>query len=472
MIQLRVRTEYSMGLTYAPLGRIVERLRALGCTAAGMVDSTTWGHVAWVRACESAGIRPLLGAHVIVSEIGVDMPTRMWFLARTTAGLGELYRAISKGHINPVDGKPRLTREDVRAMSVDVLKFAGDLTDGAFLMDVGAYLDLNPTSVVLNTLKRTLANRHGLPLVSTSDNAFAFPEDAAIFECISHAGLRTTPQWILPASDLAYQHLAARIADMCVCALPKAPMVRATGNLAALCREGITARKMNWTPAYEQRLNYELDLIKSKDYESYFLIVADMVRYAKQHMLVGPSRGSAAGSLVCYVTGITEIDPIIAGLFFERFIDITRTDLPDIDLDFPDNKREMVFSYMIAKYGARNVARIGNIVSYAPRSALMHVSKSLHVPAWESDGVKTAMIDRSSADARANLCLHDTLTATQAGKDFAEKYPAAAVIAAAIEGHVAHTSVHAAGLLVSTGDLQDYAVIDQKGIAQIEKGAA
>ena len=103
----------------------------------------------------------------------------------------------------------------------------------------------------------------------------------------------------------------------------------------------IRYRGIPWNDTYEQRLQYELGLIRSKDFESYFLIVADMVQYAKQHMLVGPSRGSAAGSLVCYTARITEIDPLPPKLYFERFIDVNRTDLPDIDLDFPDDKRYM-----------------------------------------------------------------------------------------------------------------------------------
>jgi DNA polymerase III, alpha subunit len=472
MIQLRVRTEYSFGQTYAPLDRVMARLKAIGCTAAGMVDSTTWGHVEWVKACTKAGIQPLLGVQCIVTEANGLAPTRMWFLAKSTKGLGELYRAFSFAHTNRLGPHPRMTRYDVRAMSEEILKFAGDVTDGQWLSEIGAYLDLNPTSLVLNAEKLRIAAGHQDLLVYTSDNAYAFPEDAAIFECISRAGLRTTPQYVLETfpMDCAATRTIAKACEGL--ALPKAPMISVPGDLTALCRKGIKTRKMKWTKEYETRLVYELDLIKSKNYESYFLIVADMVQYAKLRMLVGPSRGSAAGSLVCYLTAITEIDPIQAGLYFERFIDVTRTDLPDIDLDFPDTKREQVFTYMTTKYGQDNVARIGNVVTFAAKSALIHVSKALNVPPWAIDGVKTAMIDRSSADARAERCLEDTLTSTQPGKDFSKTYPAVATIAAAIEGHVQHTSVHAAGLLVSTDALRNYATIDEEGIAHIEKSAA
>lgn len=472
MIQLRIRTEYSFGQTYAPIGRVIARLKELGVTAAGIVDrDSTWGHVPWFEACKKAGIQPLLGVDIAVNDD--DQATRMWFLARSTAGLGELYRAVSKAHQQPIStraGKvPRLYRADVRAMSDQIARFAGDVLDAEFLEEVGATLDFNPASRVLNSRKRAIALSTGLPTVNTSDNSYVMADDGPVFELISKAGLKPTPQHIvdLPEEPAALEHAAA-CADL---QLPAAPMVRAPGNLEELCREGIARRKLDWTETYEERLQYELKLIRSKDFESYFLIVADMCNYAKQHMLVGPSRGSAAGSLVCYLANITEIDPIPPKLFFERFIDVTRTDLPDIDLDFPDNKRHLVFEYMAGKHGSSNTAHIGTISQYKPKSALIEVCKALRIPPAATAAVKTAMIERSSADSRANNCLEDTFKDTEPGKRFIRDYPQA-VAAQLIEGHASHTGVHAAGLLVSNQSITDFAVVDANGIAHIEKGAA
>jgi len=475
VIQLRVRTEYSFGQTFAPVERTVERLKAMGCTAAGIVDNaSTWGHVSWFEACEKAGIQPLLGIEVAVDD--EDKNLHMWFLAKNTKGLSELYRAISKAHQQPIStrsGKvPRLYRSDVESMSDLILKFAGDCTDGEFLKSVGAIIDTNPASRVLNAKKLALAREHGLPVVKTSDNSFIDPDDMGVFELISRAGLKPTPQYIL--ADLATGEQEQACADACKgLVLPKAPMVRADGDLEALCRAGIVARKMQdrWTPEYEERLIYELGLIRSKDFESYFLIVADMCDYAKKHMLVGPSRGSAAGSLVCYLARITEIDPIPPRLYFERFIDVTRTDLPDIDLDFPDTKRHMVFDYMAEKHGLGNTAHIGTISQFKPKSALIAVCKALNIPPAATGAVKVAMIERSSADSRANNCLEDTFKETEPGRTFIAQYPQA-VASQKIEGHAQHTGVHAAGLLVSNDSITNYAVVDDNGIAHIEKGAA
>lgn len=475
MIQLRIKTEYTFGQTFAPIGKMIERLKAIGCTAAGIVDvNSTWGHVAWYKACKAAGIQPILGVEVCVTDD--ELTQRMWFLAKNKEGLGELYRFTSKSHQQTIATKsgsiPRLYRKDVLAMSENILKFAGDLTDGEFLLEAGAFIDLNPASRILNSKKMAIASKHGLQVVSTSDNAFSAPEDKEVFELISRAGLKQTPQFVLEKLD--HQDVAQAIADTCNgLELPVAPMVRADGSLEQICRDGIVFRKMDkgWTQEYEDRLNYELELIRSKDFESYFIIVADMVHYAKQHMLVGPSRGSAAGSLVCYLARITEIDPIPPKLYFERFIDVSRTDLPDIDLDFPDNKRHMVFEYMADKYGINNVAHIGTIGQFRPKSALIQVCKALNIPPAATAAVKVAMIERSSADSRANNCLLDTLQTTAPGKAFIEQYPQA-MSASLIEGHAAQTGVHAAGLLVCNDEITNYATVDANGIAHIEKGAA
>lgn len=473
-IQLRVRTEYSFGRTFAKLQRVVDRLKEMGVTAAAVVDNNTWSHVPWFEACTKAGIQPMLGVECIVNDD--EDRTTMWFIAATTHGLSELYRAISNAHRQPVSGRsgkaPRLYRADVEAMSDQIIKFAGDITDGEWLKSIGAFVDLSPASRLLNATKQKIAERWGLECVRTGDNAYAVPSDLPLLQIVAGGAEKTTPQHLIPIEpDPVHDRIAEMTKGL---QLPKAPMVRTPGDLEALCREGISKRGWtaeSWPADYEERLKYELDLIRSKDFDSYFLVVADMCRYAKANMLVGPSRGSAAGSLVCYLAGITEIDPMPPKLYFERFIDVTRTDLPDIDLDFPGIKRHMVFEYMAEKYGAANTAHIGTVGRFKPKSALIEVCKALNIPPAATAAVKMNIIERGIADSRASNCLEDTFKETDAGRQFAAMYPQA-LVAGEIEGHSSHTGVHAAGLLVCNEPITNFCVVDAEGIAHVEKGPA
>jgi DNA polymerase III alpha subunit len=352
MIQLRIRTEYHFGQTFAKVDDVIKRLKEIGCTAAAIVDKSTWGHTIWHKACKAVGIKPLLGVEIAVTD---DVnPTKMWFIAKNQEGLKEIYNFNSLSYEQPIKDQKfgnvnRLYTSDVVKISKtnNVHIFAGDVLDGEFLAEVNAIIDLNPSSQVLNKKKKQIAEQYNLRLVSTSDNAYCSEDDIEAFQIISKSGKKMTPQHILDKLDNQVQ--AAMIADQCeLFEFRKAPTIREEGDLEALCRKGIVQRGMdkNWSEQYEERLKYELELIKSKDFDAYFIIVSEMVRYAKQHMLVGPSRGSSAGSLVCYLSGITEIDPIPPGLYFERFIDVSRSDLPDIDLDFPDKKRHIIFEYI------------------------------------------------------------------------------------------------------------------------------
>lgn len=477
MIQLRIKTEYSFGQTYAKIDTVIQRLKEIGCTAAGVVDRSTWCHVVWHKACLKAGIQPILGVEIAVTDD--TNPTKMWFLAKNQEGLKELYNFNSMSYHQPIKDPKfgdinRLYMSDVINISKtnNIIIFAGDILDGEFLSECNAVIDLNPSSIVLNQKKKQIAEKYQLRIVSTSDNAFSYPDDEDVFSIISRSGKKMSKQYILDKLD--FQDQAELIAMQCPAFdFQKAPTIREDGDLEALCRKGIKERGMeqNWNQKYEDRLRYELDLIKSKDFESYFIIVADMVQYAKKHMLVGPSRGSSAGSLVCYLARITEIDPIPPGLYFERFIDVSRSDLPDIDLDFPDKKRHIVFEYMANKYGQSNVAHIGTVGFFRSKNSLDTTCKALEIPLTMVYKVKTAMIERSAADARSSNCLEDTLTQTEPGKEFLKMYPDA-LISCRLEGHAKQVGIHAAGLLICNDKITNYCTVDNNGIAHVDKKMA
>ena len=248
-------------------------------------------------------------------------------------------------------------------------------------------------------------------------------------------------------------------------------MVKFSGgkNLRTLCKEGAERLGLQMNNTYLERVERELSMIEEKGYEDYFLLVADMLRYANKHMLVGPSRGSSAGSLVCYLTDITKIDPLKYDLLFERFIDINRFDLPDIDIDFPDSKRHMVIDYLHRKYGEDNVKNLANVNRLKAKSAIDLFGMGLSIPKGECDTVKNAMIERSAGDARNAMCIADTFNDTDPGKEFIANHPQMGLVSR-IENHAQHAGKHAAGIIVSNEPLINYGGVNSRdGVIMLDK---
>lgn len=219
---------------------------------------------------------------------------------------------------------------------------------------------------------------------------------------------------------------------------------------------------------YRRRVKYELELIERKGFIDYFLVVGDMVRWAKDNFIpVGPARGSAAASLVCYLLRITEVDPMLfPTLLFERFIDINRHDLPDIDLDFDDEQRWRVREYLVQRYGAERVGNIGTFTMYRGKNSLESVARVHGIPISAVEAVKDKLIERSSGDLRGNATIEDTIEMFPDVRRVFEQYPAL-YQAQRLEGNVKGFSVHAAGLVVSEAPLTDYVAVykrtDAKG---------
>lgn len=186
-------------------------------------------------------------------------------------------------------------------------------------------------------------------------------------------------------------------------------------------------------------------------------------------MVVGPARGSSCGSLVCYLLGITSIDPIPYNLVFERFIDVTRKDLPDIDLDFSDKRRQIVLDYVSKKYGREHVARLGSVNMLQAKSALNFVGGALKIPGWQITEVGNTVIKRATGDSRADSTILDTLQGTDVGKKLLRDFPGA-ILASRMEDHPASAGQHAAGVVLTKGEVLDHVAIDgNTGAAMCDK---
>lgn len=209
-----------------------------------------------------------------------------------------------------------------------------------------------------------------------------------------------------------------------------------------------------------ERLKYEMGIIEGKDFIDYFLVVSDVVKFAKDSGIpVGPARGSAAASLVCFLLRITEVNPLLfPTLVFERFIDTTRQDLPDIDLDFDADRRREIRDYLAAKYGSAQVGNIGTFTFYKSKNSLDDVARVYDIPSFEVDTVKELLLERSSGDLRASATIEDTVEMFEEAAGVFKRYPNLRK-AMDLEGNIKGMGVHAAGLIVAPGPLTDVCAV-------------
>lgn len=484
LTQLRNRTEHSHRIAY---GKLESVLSCQKTNAAGITDKNgTWGHVRWSKMCKAKGIKPIFGAEISIvkdMELREKQPANgMTFLAINNDGLRELYELVTLA-TEKFYYFPRLDYGCVADLlrTGNLICLSGSAPDFSVIRPgmKNFYIELNqmcPKFFIGN------AKKLGYKLVATGDNLYPRPQDKPAYEIVMGETRinRTAPGHILdiwewqeiwPDQEEAIA-TATEIAEICCADLPTAEMVHPVveKTLLEMCLDGAKQLDVDLEDeVYKNRLKRELDLIKEKKFEDYFYVVSDMVNYARQHMLVGPARGSSCGSLVCYLIGITGIDPIPYDLLFERFIDINREDYPDIDIDFQDDKREMVFEYMRNKYGHDRVSRLGTISVFKAKSAITDVAKQLQIPSWEVQDLKDSIIERSTGDSRAAFCILDTFEQLDIGKKTLEKYPELRY-SADLEGHARHTGVHAAGIVVTAHPITNYCSVNQQtGAVMLDK---
>lgn len=260
-----------------------------------------------------------------------------------------------------------------------------------------------------------------------------------------------------------------RIAADCNVTIPKAEFLKygvddPYKELRSQALEGLSIRGLAENREYTDRIEKELDLIGRKNFSNYFLVVSDIVNWAKDNeILVGPSRGSVACSLLAYAVGITEVDPIKFELPMERFMSEDRIDLPDIDMDFQDNRRQDVIEYMRNRFKSANVAQLATVVKFKGRNTLGELGKVFDIPNDDIKAVQGVLITRSSADARASFTIEDTFNTFPVAQRLAEKYPDI-LLSKYFENQIRHTSVHAAGIVVSDHPLwESTAVMRRNG---------
>lgn len=363
-----------------------------------------------------------------------------------------------------------------------------------------------------NTALATLSTRLRIPLVATGDVHYPSPEDQSVYpllHAIDRGGRNNTVEAQAQSweYDIVLAHRSADeihgellrtglgrtqaqaaisttldIASRCDVTLPKLKDLVYPGESPSSelfrrwIREGWRYRGFGSLRGAEReqniaRVRYERDLMEQKGFVDYFLVISDMVRWAKDNGIpVGPARGSAAASLVCYLLRITEVNPMVfPNLIFERFIDINRHDLPDVDLDFDDEQRWRVRDYLVRKYGAERVGNIGTFTMYRGKNSLDDVARVHRIPVWEVEQVKEGLLERSSGDLRATNTIEDSIAMFPKVAAVFERFPALRD-AQRLEGNLKGFSVHAAGLVVANEPLTDSLAVYTREVKDKQTG--
>ncbi len=472
-----IRSGFSFKTAVGHMAEVVSRVKEIGWSVLPLTDrASTFGYVPLVKACRAAGLRPVFGVELAVSPDP--------FAKRPIV---DHWRFLAKEHLRPIHDLIHLAglnpgREPCLSYrqaltATGVFKIAGPrcLVDNVSQTD-DFFVGLSPATPV--GLYR-LAKAKGLRLVACSDNYYPRLGDRELYRVvIKEASVQTYPQHIVDDdewrrsvgwhADAADQDLAIAnrdaIFDGCRAVLKKATLFSPARvkTLSQMCVEGANRIGVDLNDqVYSERLGRELRLIEEKDFSDYFYILADIMQWARARMVCGPARGSSCGSLVCYLLEITTIDPIPHDLVFERFIDSTRADLPDIDVDFSDKNRHLVFEEMERRYGKDRIARLGNVNTFQPRSAMNVVAAALKVPSGMVSDVANVTIKRSQGDSRASSTIEDTLLATDAGKRMLERYPEM-IMVARLEDHPANAGQHAAGVVLTHEPIRDIVAVDAR----------
>ncbi len=473
-----------------------------------------YGAVEFYELAREAGIKPIIGCEVYVvptSRFEKSKDENVYYhlilLAKNHHGYENLVELVSRSHLEGFYYKPRVDKELLSQYSEGLIALSGCLTgEIPQLLHKGRYkealysaldyqkiygqenfyLELQnhglKEEIRLNGLIKELAVETSIPLVATNDVHYLNREGALLQELLvsirtlkpvhqpNNAKLPNQEFYLKSPEEmkkLFWNNPEAltntlKISQQCNLQLDfgtlRLPLFSVPDDLnqdeylSQLCHKGMLKRYPSLTPEIQMRLEKELNIIRKMNMASYFLIVADLVAFARENGIpIGPGRGSAGGSLVAYVLGITNIDPIKYNLFFERFLNPERLDLPDIDLDFCQRRREEVLSYLYRKYGTDNLAQIGIFSTLGARGAVRDVGKALKVPERLVD-----LVARNLPRFSGYGGIEHALATLPEFKEFPlqdEPFRSLIEKASCVEGIVRHTSIHAAGVVIGQGKL-------------------
>ncbi len=522
-VHLHVHSEYSILDGACRIPELAARAAELEMPAVALTDhGSLAGAVELYRECDRQGVKPVIGCEVYVADDRHRQEkgyAHLTLLAETNEGYGNLIKLASLGYLEGYYYKPRVDWQLLERHAKGVIALSGCLSgrvskaleesrplDAAADLDRLAqvfgrdqtYVEIQNAGLAeqarINPQLAELAAAAGLPLVATGDVHYLRHEDALPHEallCIqSGDSLKNPNHWKFDTDQFffktpeemavdfgAYPEAVRRtleVAERCNVTmelgqilLPRFPTPAdrdAFDYLVELAETGLASRYERKTPELEERLGYELRTIREMGFADYFLIVWDLISFARANgVSVGPGRGSTAGSLVAYCLGITEVDPIKYDLLFERMLNPGRKSMPDIDIDFAVAGRDRVIAYAADKYGRDRVAQIITFGTMMARAAIRDAGRVLDVPYGTVDKIAKLVPEGPK------VYLDESLKPGQELRTAYDSDPLVREIvdlAKPLEGLVRQDSIHAAGVVISDRPLTDIVPLQQKGADQ------
>ena len=516
---LHVHTEYSLLDGSNKIKEYVEKIKALGMTAGAITDhGVMYGVIDFYKAAREAGINPVLGCEVYVAPgsrldremvHGEDRYYHLVLLAENNTGYSNLMKIVSKGFVEGYYYKPRVDMEVLEKYHEGIIALSAclagevqrNLVRGMYeeAKEVAYryercfgkgnfFLELQdhgiPEQKLVNQQLLRMSQETGIELVATNDVHYTNAEDAEphdILLCLQtgkkladedrmryeggqyYVKSEEEMKSLFPYALQALEN-TQKIADRCHVEIEfghtKVPHFEVPEGydswtyLNKLCHEGLDKRYGADAPKYLQKLDDELAVIKNMGYVDYFLIVWDFIHYAREHdIMVGPGRGSAAGSLVSYTTGITDIDPVRYNLIFERFLNPERVSMPDIDVDFCFERRQEVIDYVVEKYGKDCVTQIVTFGTLAARGVIRDVGRVMDLPYNFVDTIAKAIPNELGITIDKALIMNPELRGMYESDESVKKL---IDMSRRLEGLPRHTSMHAAGVVISQKPMDEY----------------
>ena len=461
-IPLFNKSNYSLLSSLLKIDEIITYAKESNISSIAIADTNMYGAMEFIKKCQNENIKPIIGLHILLENLEIVLYAKDY----------DGYKSLIK--LSSIQNERKINIEELEKYNnniIAVIPFSykqnyKELTSVYKDLYIGYSTKKEATEILLET-NNIVFFRESLYLTKTDEDILPYLyrirdgktiSDDIQYNTINHE-LKINN--ILDLSDNTGLINTQKIADSCNLEFPKSKLLLPIYDcddpskyLFELCKAGLTKRLQgNITEQYKKRLTYELKIINEMGFSNYFLVVYDFIKFAKKNkILVGPGRGSAAGSLVAYTLGITDIDPIQYDLLFERFLNPERKTMPDIDTDFPDNRRSEVIDYVIEKYGKKRVSGIVTFGTMGAKQVLRDVARVLNIPPYKVDGL-CKFIPGFTKDK-----LKDFYNKNQAFKariDSDTTLTTMFEIATKLEGFPRHTSSHAAGIVMSQVDLDE-----------------